>query len=99
MWRLGILRDAEGGGGSRFVHDRLRPGEVARIRGPRNNFGLADSPGYLFVAGGIGITPILPTIAAAQAASADWHLLYGGRLRWPRWRSSANSPATETGSP
>ena len=81
VWRLGILRDADGGGGSRFVHDRLRAGEVIRIRGPRNNFGLADSPSYLFVAGGIGITPILPMIAAAQAASADWHLLYGGRCR------------------
>ena len=54
---------------------------MIRIRGPRNNFGLADSPSYLFVAGGIGITPILPMIAAAQAASADWHLLYGGRCR------------------
>src|SRR5271169_5444331 len=37
-WRLGILRDADGGGGSRFVHDQLRAGEVVRVRGPRNNF-------------------------------------------------------------
>jgi len=81
VWRLGILRDADGGGGSRFVHDQLRAGEVVRVRGPRNNFGLADSPRYLFIAGGIGITPILPMIAAAQAAAADWHLLYGGRQR------------------
>ena len=81
QWWLGILRDADGGGGSRFVHDQLRAGEVVRVRGPRNNFGLADSPRYLFIAGGIGITPILPMIAAAQAAAADWHLLYGGRQR------------------
>ena len=81
QWRLGILRDVDGGGGSRFVHDQLRAGEVVRVRGPRNNFGLADSPRYLFIAGGIGITPILPMIAAAQAAAADWHLLYGGRQR------------------
>lgn len=80
-WRLGILRDADGGGGSRFVHDQLRAGETVRVRGPRNNFGLADSARYLFIAGGIGITPILPMIAAAQAAAADWHLLYGGRCR------------------
>jgi ferredoxin-NADP reductase len=80
-WRLGILRDQDGGGGSRFVHDRLRAGEVVRVRGPRNKFGLADSSRYLFVAGGIGITPILPMIAAAHSASADWHLLYGGRRR------------------
>ena len=81
VWRLGILRDADGGGGSRFVHDQLRAGDMVRVRGPRNNFGLADSPRYLFIAGGIGITPILPMIAAAQAAAADWQLLYGGRCR------------------
>ena len=81
LWRLGILRDAEGGGGSRFVHDQLQDGDKVRVRGPRNNFGLAASPRYLFIAGGIGITPILPMIAAAQSASADWRLLYGGRHR------------------
>jgi ferredoxin-NADP reductase len=81
VWRLGILRDADGGGGSLFVHDRLRAGEVVRVRGPRNNFGLADSHRYLFIAGGIGITPILPMIAAAHSAGADWRLLYGGRCR------------------
>ena len=81
QWRLGVLRDADGGGGSRYVHDELRAGEVIRVRGPRNNFGLADSPRYLFIAGGIGITPILPMIAAAESARADWRLLYGGRRR------------------
>jgi ferredoxin-NADP reductase len=80
-WRLGVLRDAAGGGGSRFVHDRLRAGDTVRVRGPRNNFELLPSPRYRFVAGGIGITPVLPMIAAAEAAGADWQLLYGGRRR------------------
>ena len=80
-WRLGILRDADGGGGSRFVHDRLRAGDTVRVRGPRNKFGLVGSHRYLFIAGGIGITPILPMIAAAHSAGADWQLLYGGRRR------------------
>ncbi len=61
-----------GRGGSLFVHDRLRAGDTVRVRGPRNNFELADSPRYLFIAGGIGITPILPMIAAATAAGPEW---------------------------
>ena len=81
VWRLGILRDEAGGGGSRYVHDRLRAGDMVRVRGPRNNFGLVPSDRYQFIAGGIGITPILPMIAAASAAGADWQLLYGGRRR------------------
>jgi ferredoxin-NADP reductase len=56
-------------------------GDVVRIRGPRNNFELAPSPRYLFIAGGIGITPILVMISAAEAAGADWRLVYGGRHR------------------
>lgn len=80
-WRLGILRDPEGSGGSLYVHDRLAPGDKVRVRGPRNNFPLVDSPKYLFIAGGIGITPILPMIRAAEAAGAEWRLAYGGRTR------------------
>ena len=52
-----------------------------RVRGPRNNFPLAPAPRYLFIAGGIGITPILTMIAAGRARGADWRLVYGGRRR------------------
>jgi ferredoxin-NADP reductase len=81
VWRVGVLREPESRGTSSHVHDRLQPGDVVRVRGPRNNFPLVDSPRYLFVAGGIGITPILPMIRAAEAAGADWRLVYGGRRR------------------
>jgi cytochrome P450/ferredoxin-NADP reductase len=80
-YRIGVLRDDRGGGGSRYVHERLRTGDSVRVRGPRNHFGLDPSPRYVFVAGGIGITPMLPMIAAAEAAGATWELLYGGRRR------------------
>jgi ferredoxin-NADP reductase len=80
-WRLGVLRDPDGRGSSRYVHDRLAAGDTVRVRGPRNNFPLVASPRYLFLAGGIGITPILPMIAAAEAAGAEWQLVYGGRRR------------------
>jgi ferredoxin-NADP reductase len=80
-WRLGILRDPHGGGSSLYVHDRVEVGDTVRVRGPRNHFPLVPSPRYLFIVGGIGITPILPMIAAAEAAGADWELVYGGRYR------------------
>ena len=98
--RLGILRDPNGSGGSLYVHDRLQAGDTVRIRGPRNNFPLVDSPRYLFIAGGIGITPILRDdpirsrpperrLASSSTAAASA----------PRWPSSTNSPPTATASP
>ncbi|MFD7493445.1 PDR/VanB family oxidoreductase [Streptomyces sp. NPDC059832] len=71
----------DGRGGSREVHERLHEGEEVEIRDPRNRFPLADAPAYLFVAGGIGITPILPMLRSVAASGADWRLLYGGRTR------------------
>ncbi|AZM52887.1 oxidoreductase [Streptomyces sp. WAC 01529] len=69
-----------GRGGSREVHG-LVEGAVVEVRGPRNRFPLADAPSYAFVAGGIGITPILPMLRAVEASGAPWRLLYGGRTR------------------
>lgn len=80
-FRIGVLRDPEGRGSSLYVHDRLQAGDVVRVRGPRNHFPLIAAPRYLFIAGGIGITPLLPMIAEVEAAGADWRLVYGGRRR------------------
>lgn len=80
-WQVAVLREPQGRGGSAYLHDRAAVGDLVRVRGPRNHFPLVDAARYLFVAGGIGITPILPMIAAAAAAGADWRLLYGGRSR------------------
>ncbi|WP_028811326.1 PDR/VanB family oxidoreductase [Streptomyces flavidovirens] len=71
----------DGRGGSREVHEQLHEGAEVEVRGPRNRFPLTEAPSYLFVAGGIGITPVLPMLRAAEAAGADWKLLYGGRSR------------------
>jgi ferredoxin-NADP reductase len=79
--QLAVLREPESRGGSSYVHDVLSEGESVRIRGPRNHFPLEKAKRYLFIAGGIGITPILPMVAAAEASGADWQLVYGGRTR------------------
>jgi ferredoxin-NADP reductase len=80
-WRLGVLREPAGRGGTAFVHDRVMPDSRVRVRGPRNHFALLPASSYLFIAGGIGITPILPMLGAAAARDCDWRLVYGGRRR------------------
>ena len=81
VWRVAVLREPVGKGGSQYVHDQLAAGTKVTVGELRNNFPLVDSQRYLFVAGGIGITPILPMLAAAEARGAGWRLLYGGRTR------------------
>ncbi|WP_213814174.1 PDR/VanB family oxidoreductase [Glaciihabitans sp. dw_435] len=82
-WRLGVLRETAGRGGSAWVHDSVAVGDTLRVRGPRNHFAFTPTPGsrYLFLAGGIGITPIAPMVAAAAAAGADFTVAYLGRSR------------------
>jgi ferredoxin-NADP reductase len=79
--RVAVLREPQSRGGSRYVHDELAEGQTVRIRGPRNNFEFVTAKRYLFIAGGIGITPILPMVAAAEERRANWRLVYGGRTR------------------
>ena len=80
-WCVAVLREPDGRGGSEWVHTRVRAGDRLEVRGPRNNFPLVDAEEYLFIAGGIGITPLLPMIEQLAARDARWRLLYGGRRR------------------
>jgi ferredoxin-NADP reductase len=80
-YRVAVLRERESRGGSEYIHTRLRTGDHVAIRGPRNHFALTEAPAYRFVAGGIGITPILPMVERLAGAGCDWRLLYGGRTR------------------
>ncbi|MFJ6919242.1 PDR/VanB family oxidoreductase [Streptomyces sp. NPDC101133] len=70
----------DGRGGSRELHEQVQEGTELEVRGPRNRFPLVDAPAYAFVAGGIGITPVLPMLRALPEG-AEWRLLYGGRTR------------------
>lgn len=78
-WRLAVLRETAGRGGSAKVFDELRPGDTVALAGPRNTFEYAPGPPALFIAGGIGVTAIAPMAAAAAAAGIDYSLHYAGR--------------------
>ncbi|MCG7609926.1 oxidoreductase [Mycobacterium syngnathidarum] len=86
-YRIAVRRIPDGGGGSVEVHDSLRVGSEVSTHGPRNAFALTV-PGYgsparrfRFVAGGIGITPILPMLGLAERLGVDWSMVYAGRSR------------------
>ncbi|MPY99415.1 MAG: 2Fe-2S iron-sulfur cluster binding domain-containing protein [Actinophytocola sp.] len=80
-YRVAVLREQDSRGGSVYVHDRLRPGDTVTVAEPLNNFEVRSAEKYLFIAGGIGITPLLPMVRATAESGADWRLLYGGRRR------------------
>jgi ferredoxin-NADP reductase len=87
VYRIAVRRIPDGGGGSIEVHDVLDVGTTTTTQGPRNAFPLTV-PGYgspatrfRFIAGGIGITPILPMLALAQRLGVDWSMVYAGRSR------------------
>lgn len=80
-YRIAVRLVRDGGGASREIHEQLRVGDSIRISVPRNAFHMADSPSYHLIAGGIGITPILPMIHAAHARGKPWRLVYTGRTR------------------
>ncbi len=78
-WQIAVLREQHGRGGSQQIFDTIHEGSTVIARGPRNHFTLEAAASYVFIAGGIGITPIRPMLDAADAAGSDWRLLYGGR--------------------
>lgn len=80
-YTVAVLRDQAALGGSEYIHETLRPGHRLQVVGPRNNFPLLPAERYVFIAGGIGITPILTMARAAESAGAAWELWYGGRRR------------------
>lgn len=69
-----------GGISSHFVHRKVRPGDLLTISAPRNNFPLVDAANYIFIAGGIGITPLMPMIWEVTAKRRNWTLRYCHRL-------------------
>ncbi|MCA4134837.1 PDR/VanB family oxidoreductase [Arthrobacter sp. M4] len=78
-YTIGVLNAPASRGGSRYVHESLHVGTSLTIRGPRNHFELVDAQRYVFIAGGIGITPIAAMLREVENAGKPWMLYYGGR--------------------
>ncbi|MCW4353698.1 PDR/VanB family oxidoreductase [Hoyosella sp. YIM 151337] len=77
-YRIAVRKIPDGGGGSLEMH-ALPLGATVELRGPKNGFPFVPRDRMLFVAGGIGITPILPMVRAAQRLGIDWQFVYCGR--------------------
>lgn len=83
-YRISVRRiePAAGGGGGSVEAHFLSVGDRLVLKGPRNAFPFVDSPaGYLFVAGGIGITPILPMLRDVVRRGVPYEFVYTGRSR------------------
>jgi vanillate O-demethylase ferredoxin subunit len=79
---IGVSRDAASRGGSRFLHESVKAGDALTVAAPRNNFALDEqAPLSVFIAGGIGITPVSSMIARLQALGRPWRLHYAARTR------------------
>ncbi|MFJ2188301.1 PDR/VanB family oxidoreductase [Kitasatospora sp. NPDC087861] len=78
-YRIAVRRLPEGGGGSVEIHDTLHPGTRLTARRPRNGFPFCAEPAVLLLAGGIGVTPLLPMAREAQRHGLDWRLVHVGR--------------------
>ena len=79
---IAVNKSATGQGGSRHIHERIRPGDIIEISSPRNNFALDESASRsTLIAGGIGITPILCMIRRLEELGRSWELFYCARTR------------------
>jgi ferredoxin-NADP reductase len=79
---IAVLRQADSRGGSRFIHDAIRPGDRLALSEPANHFQLDPSAARsLLVAGGIGITPILAMARSLLAQGRTFELYYLSRSR------------------
>ena len=79
---VGIKRDAQSRGGSRYIFDEMHVGHTVKISAPRNNFPLVENAEHVvLVAGGIGITPIWCMAQQLAAQNRSWKLYYSCRSR------------------
>lgn len=81
-YEIGVLRAPEGRGGSAFMHEGVKPGDLLTIDLPRNNFELKeDAATYILIAGGIGVTPLLAMAHRLNRLGKNYRLYYCTRAK------------------
>ena len=81
-YMIGVNLDRNSRGGSKYLHDAMEVGDVLTISPPRNHFALEEGAGHaVFIAGGIGITPIISMIERLVSLGRSWQLYYAARSR------------------
>jgi vanillate O-demethylase ferredoxin subunit len=79
---IAIQKESAGRGGSRFIHETVRAGDILSVRPPRNNFALDEAAAYsVLIAGGIGITPIWCMVQRLVELRRPLQLVYAVRSR------------------
>lgn len=79
-YTIAVSRDTNGRGGSRYVHEKLRVGDILTISEPRNSFPLKESASHsVFIAGGIGITPLWSMVQRLSQIGAPWTIHYSAQ--------------------
>lgn len=74
---IAVKREPNGRGGSASIIDHTAVGDAIAVSGPHNDFELVKSPaGHVFIAGGIGITPIMSMIRHLKGTGARFRLYY-----------------------
>ncbi len=82
VFTFAVLSDPASRGGSAWIHESLHAGDTVRVRGPRNHFRFDESARRaIFIAGGIGITPIMAMAHRARVLGIDYEIHYSGRSR------------------
>jgi vanillate O-demethylase ferredoxin subunit len=76
-YEIAVHHAIEGRGGSSHIHQEWRVGETVEISEPKNNFPMVeDAVHTVLIAGGIGVTPMLPMIARLEKLGRSWELHY-----------------------
>lgn len=81
FYQIAVKLEAKSRGGSQSIHDKLNVGDNVSVQPPNNSFPLVEAPNYLFIGGGIGITPLISMARKCYSESKPFRLIYCARSK------------------